>query len=47
MGVIPVKTMADFLLCNVMCAELILDNYLSGPTAPYNAWVILEKTPSE
>ena len=26
---------------------LILDNYLSGPTAPYNAWVILEKSPAE
>ena len=27
--------------------QLILDNYVSGPTAPYNARVILEKTPSE
>ena len=25
---------------------LILDNYSSGPTAPYKSWVLLEKSPA-
>ena len=26
---------------------LILDNYSSGPTAPYKSWVLLEKASTE